>query len=100
MATFPTGFFGPHPKYAVVPVLLTLGMLGWIAANNPAPVASADALTVVAMKPVEGAGDAAPAASPTPVSPAPVTLGSAEIPVEVLYGVPSARTMHLWSPQG
>lgn len=95
MATIPAGSLGPHPKYAVLPVLLVLALLGWVAANNPAPVASPDAVTVVAMRPVDGGAEApAAAASQTP---SPIT--AAGLPIEVLYGVPSAATMDLWAPR-
>jgi len=107
--TIPPGLLGPHPKYAVVPMLLAFGLLGWIAANNPAPSAAAasaaDAVAVMAMKPIEGR-DEAPAASASPdasVAPDADRAGmirtAAGLPVEVLYGVPSAATMHLWSPR-
>jgi hypothetical protein len=98
MMTISPGLLGPHPKYAVVPVLLVLGLLGWVAANNPAPPAApeADAVAVVAMKPIEG-GDEAPAAPGA--DRARVIRTTAGLPVEVLYGMPSAATMDLWSPR-
>jgi hypothetical protein len=103
MMTTPPGLPGPHPKYAVVPVLLVFGLLGWVAANNPAPsAAAADVVAVVAMKPIEGR-DEVPAASDSPAAPdadrARVIRTAAGLPVELLYGVPSPATMHAWSPR-
>jgi hypothetical protein len=111
MMTIPPGLLGPHPKYAVVPVLLVFGLLGWVAANNPAPSAAAsvaDSVAVMAMKPIEGRDEApaapeVPAASDSPAASdadrARMIRTAAGLPVEVLYGVPSAATMHLWSPR-
>ena len=97
--TTPPGLPGPHPKYAVVPALLVLGLLGWVAANNPAPSAVAASVAVVAMKPIEGR-DEVPAASDSPAADqARVIRTTAGLPVDLLYGVPSAAAMDLWSPR-
>lgn len=82
MATWNSRVWGPHPKYAIGPVLAVLGIVGWLAYKNPQPVEIPSAIAVTALKPVEGTASA-PA--------------SATLPVEVLYGVPTARTMHLWT---
>ena len=76
-----SSIWGPHPKYAILPVLFVLGVVGWLAYKQPEPAESSLATTVTAMKPVEG----------TALAPV-----SATLPVEVLYGVPTMETMHLW----
>ena len=70
-------------KYAIVPVVGVLCFLAGLATTiiQPAPTLAID--EVVAMKPVEG-GDGAPVFT--------------KMPIEALYGVPSERTEHLWSP--
>jgi hypothetical protein len=87
MPQFPPGFFGPHPKYAVLPVCILLGVIGW-AVSSPAGGQS-QGQTVVALKPVEGEEQAGPAP----------LLGAGGLPIEVIYGVPSGRTLHLWEPR-
>ena len=85
MMMFPPGFFGPHPKYAVLPVCILLALVGWgISRSNAGP----NATTVVAMKPVAGDEQPAPA----------LVLATSGLPIEVIYGVPSGRTRHLWEP--
>jgi hypothetical protein len=79
MENHPAGIWGPHPKYAVLPLVLVLGVVGWVAAENPGPIAAATAQRVTAMKPIGGS----PAAAQ-------------DLPTEVLYGVPTERTLHLW----
>jgi hypothetical protein len=71
--------WGPHPKYAVLPVLLVVGVVGWVAYTNPGPVEVSAAQKVTVMKPVEG-----------------MVPGIQEVPIEAVYGVPTERTMHLW----
>lgn len=85
MTMFPRGFFGPHPKYAVLPACILLALVGWgISRSSAGP----NARTVVAMKPV--AGDEQPVPAPP--------LATSGLPIEVIYGVPSGRTQHLWEP--
>jgi hypothetical protein len=60
-------------------VFLVLGVVGWVAAKNPGPIAAPTAQKVTAMKPIEG----------SPVA-------TQELPMEVVYGVPTERTLHLW----
>jgi hypothetical protein len=79
MEDHPASTWGPHPKYAILPLVLVLGVVGWVAAKNPGPIAAPTAQKVTAMKPTEG-------------SPA----VNQELPTEVLYGVPTERTLHLW----
>jgi hypothetical protein len=79
MGNHQAGIWGPHPKYAVLPVILVLGVVGWVAAKNPGPIAAATAEKVTAMKPIEGEH-----------------AGTQELPMEVVYGVPTERTLHLW----
>jgi hypothetical protein len=42
MDDYQAGIWSPHPKYAVLPVLLVMGVVGWVAAKNPttSPIAS------------------------------------------------------------
>lgn len=82
MSNHLAGVWGPHPKYAVLPVLLVMGVVGWVAAKNPGPIAVPTAQKVTAMKPVEG-----------------TQAITQELPTEVLYGVPTERTLHLWPEQ-
>lgn len=86
MTMFPPGFFGPHPKHAVLPVCILLGLVGWGVSRSTGGEPAGQ--TVVAMKPV--AGDE----QPVPALP----LSASGLPIEVIYGVPSGRTRHLWEP--
>jgi len=80
MGTTMSNIWGPHPKYAVLPVLLVVGVVGWVAAKNPGPIAALTAKKVTAMKPVEG-----------------TQASMQELPIQVVYGVPTEQTLHLWS---
>ena len=71
--------WGPHPKHAILPVLLVLGVVGWVAYKNPGPIQASTAQQVTVMKPIEG-----------------TVMGAQEMPIEALYGVPTERTVHLW----
>ena len=81
MSRWNSRVWGPHPKYAILPALCVLGVVGWLAYRYPEPIDSPRATAVTTMKPVEGTASA-------PVS--------ATLPMEVLYGVPTVETMHLW----
>jgi hypothetical protein len=81
MFAWDSSVLGPHPKYAIVPVLAVLAVVGWVAAKNPGPVEVPAGTWVTAMKPVEGSDTAPP---------------SPELPIEVRYGVPTEKTLHLW----
>lgn len=76
--------WGPRPAYAVAPAIAACGIAAWVwstsrdSQRDSQPTPSAVAIT--AMKPVDG--DVAPAAP---------------LPIEVVYGVPSERTLHLWT---
>ena len=79
METIVSDIWGPHPKYAILPVILGLGVIGWLAAENPQPIERPVAKTVTAMKPILG------------------TEATAQpMPIEVHCGVPTERTLHLW----
>ncbi len=82
MRSSPSKLRGPHPVHAVVPVLAAIVFSGWVWFADRGPLADSARLAVTAMKPVEGA-----AAAP------------ADLPIEVCYGVPTERTLHLW-PRG
>ena len=79
MTSYRANNWGPHPKHALLPLLLVLGVVGWVAYKNPEPLQSSTATKVTAMKPVEG-GEAV----------------VNELPIEVRYGVPTEQTLHLW----
>jgi len=64
-----------------VPVLAVLAVVGWVAVKSPGPVEVQTGTPVTVMKPVEGTDLAPP---------------SADMPIEVRYGVPSEGTLHLW----
>lgn len=79
MTSYRGNNWGPHPKHALLPLLLVLGVVGWVAYKNPGSLQSSTATKVTAMKPVEG--------GETAVN---------ELPIEVRYGVPTEQTLHLW----
>jgi len=49
MVGFPGTFWGPHPIHAILPVLLVLGVVGWVVAQNPWPIEAAEAQKVIAV---------------------------------------------------
>lgn len=73
--------WGLRPAYAVAPAIAAFGIAAWVwsASRDSQPAPSAVAVT--ALKPVDG--ELAP---------------TAPLPIEVVYGVPSERTLHLWAP--
>lgn len=73
--------WGPQPKYAILPVAAVL-LGSWIAVGSVPPVEQ-----VTVMKPLP---DGAVAAGANPVS------ADGDIAIEVRYGVPTPRTIHLW----
>jgi len=76
---------GPHLKYAMVPLAAVLGLMAGIATTLQTPAETCPANQVVAMKPIEGSD---------------AQVGFAATPIEVLYGVPTERTIHLWPKAG
>lgn len=85
MAGWNPNVWGPHPKHAILPAVMVLGIIGWIASANRQPIDSPTATRVTALKPVENG---------------PPAIDHAAIPIEARYGVPSDRTMHLWTGRG
>ena len=91
MARIPVGIFpgetwGPRPRWALLPLLGAAGALA-VADRPILPGARpGTAVAVTALKPVAGDDDPAPSSG----------LHEAGMPIEVLYGVPSARTAALW----
>jgi hypothetical protein len=79
MGNHQADIWGPHPKHAILPMLLVLGVVGWVAYKNPGPIQASTAQQVTVMKPIEGAA-----------------TGAQGMPIEALYGVPTERTVHLW----
>lgn len=70
--------WGPEPLFAVIPAVAAFGAAGWIwlgqvdAPRDPSPI------RITALRPVDGQD------------------GSAAVPIEVSYGVPDEKTLHLW----
>jgi hypothetical protein len=91
---FPTsiGPWGSRPLpapllAAFAPVLAAFGFVfaafafaGWIWFADRGPLAPPP-VTITALKPVAGSADV-----------------STALPIEVLYGIPTAETLHLWQP--
>lgn len=73
--------WGPSPMYAVVPVILAVGLAASVWAANGEPLPSPSGVAVTVLKPVHGAVAAVDT-----------------LPIDVVYGVPSERTIHLWRP--
>jgi hypothetical protein len=74
------GPWGPRPLLAFAPVLAAFGFAGWIWFADRGPLAPPP-VTITALKPVAGSADV-----------------STALPIEVLYGIPTAGTLHLWQP--
>jgi hypothetical protein len=85
MARFPSGFWGPRPQWALLPVLVMAGIVVSVARG---PV------VVTARRPID-------TDAPADLSPKEAGDSSpADMPIEVRYGVPSPRTAGLWSGRG
>jgi hypothetical protein len=70
-------------RHALVPITAVVCFLLGLATTLREPAPTLAINEVVTMKPVEGSDG-------QPVFP--------KMPIEALYGVPSERTQHLWSP--
>ena len=79
MAESTRGFWGPHPKYAILPVSAVLSVIAWVAIQNTDPIANPTAQQITVMKPIDG-----------------IAVGAPQMPIEARYGVPTERTLHLW----
>ena len=79
MAESTRGFWGPHPKYAILLVSAVLSVIAWVAIQNPDPVANPTSQQITVMKPIDG-----------------IAVGAPQMPIESRYGVPTERTLHLW----
>lgn len=77
---FPSETWGPRPTWALLP-LLAAGAVALLAGR--AGIAGGATERVTALKPVAGGEDAVPLAG--------------TMPIEVAYGVPTARTIALWT---
>ena len=80
---FPTsiGPWGPRPLLAAFGfVFAAFGFAGWIWFADRGPL-DPPPVTITALKPVAGSADVATA-----------------LPIEVLYGIPTSKTRHLWQP--
>jgi hypothetical protein len=73
--------WGPHPIHALLPAVVMLAFSGWVWFANRGPLPALP-VAVVALRPVDG------------------TAAATEMPIEVRYGVPTERTLHLWAPAG
>ena len=85
MSQFPVGFWGPRPRWAIIPLAALGVVLGWVAVRQSAEVD--EPVAVTALKPVPGdkEGDGISSGA-----------GEGRLPIEVRYGVPSPRTARLW----
>ena len=81
MSQYPVGFWGPRPRWAIIPLAVLGGVLGWVAVRQSAEVD--EPVAVTALKPVPGDGISSGA-------------GAEGLPIEVRYGVPSPPTARLW----
>ena len=72
------GPWGPRPLLA--PVFAAFAFAGWIWFADGGPL-TPPPVTITALKPVAGSADV-----------------STALPIEVLYGTPTAETLHLWQP--
>lgn len=70
--------WGPEPLFAVIPAVAAFGAAGWIWLAHADAARSPSAIRVTALRPVER-GDA-----------------GATLPIEVSYGVPDEKSLHLW----
>ena len=89
MARIPGGFWGPRPRWALIPLAAVGVTLGWVALRQAADVAGPLPVTVLKPIPADDGRDEALESVP-PVG-EPVAM-----PIEVRYGVPSPRTARLW----
>jgi hypothetical protein len=88
MKTSIAGIWGPHPTYAILPLLAVGCVLGWVALGE---ARAAEGLRkATATRPVAD-GSAARGSSENALSTDPESL-----PIEVRYGVPASRTLHVW----
>lgn len=71
--------WGPRPVYAMLPFCAAFAAGGWAWSQHPADPLASPPVAVTAMKPVDGA-------SPT----------ERRLPAEIVYGVPTEGTLHLW----
>ncbi len=90
MSPLPSGFWGPPPQWALIPLVAVGMVLGALAFRQPedgdGPVA------VTALKPIEPEADDRVGGGGSPAA-----AGAAGMPIEVRYGVPSPRTARLWA---
>ena len=85
VAIFPSRIWGPRPRFALVPLAGAAAVVALLLARPDGPPA-APAPVVTAFKPPADGG--------------PVPAAAAQgIPIEVVHGVPSPATLHLWIPQ-
>ena len=91
MSRFPSGFWGPSPRWAIVPLLGVGLVLAGVAVRRSGE--AEEAVAVTALKPVVTAEDG----EETVGSRSPVGESVSGMPIEVRYGVPSPRTARLWA---
>jgi hypothetical protein len=84
VAIFPSRTWGPRPLWALVPVAGAAAVAATLLARPDRPPGAA-ATVVTAFKPPADGGAVPEAAPPAH-------------PIEVVYGVPSVATLHLWLP--
>ena len=93
MGRFTGGFWGPRPRWALVPLAAVGTILGWVALQQTADVGGPQPITV--LKPIAAGDENGDQAGKAP--PPGTTAPPGPMPIEVRYGVPSPRTARLWS---
>ncbi len=95
MSRLPSGFWGPPPQWALIP-LVAVGVVLWgVAARRSKEGDEPVAVTV--LKPVALETPDTSLVEATIDHGSPAADGPVGMPIEVRYGVPSPRTARLWS---
>ena len=95
MFRFPSGFWGPPPHWALIPLVAVSVVLGGVAARQSKE--GDDPVAVTVLKPVAPETPDASLVESTVDNGSPAAEGPVRMPIEVRYGVPSPRTVRLWS---
>lgn len=95
MSGLPSGFWGPPPHWALIPLVAVGLVLGGVAARQSREGNEPVAVTV--MKPVAPDSPDASLVEAIAGNGSPAADGPVKMPIEVRYGVPSPRTVRLWS---
>ena len=116
MSRFRAGFWGPRPRWALIPVAAIGAVVAAVILRDPGPDGMLDGpVMVTALKPASLVDSPASlVASPASLVASPASLVASDddasgdrlaaaevetptdLPIEVRYGVPSSRTAKLW----